>query len=163
MEILCTKQTQKLNSLTMPSQLLLQLSTLLVCTAVAAAALQAPVHDPARPRNSRRGHDSSSSSFQPNLDGARRSGSELRVLAMVCARAGSMRLPLKNLRLLDGKPVIQYTVETAQVKTDFPRCAGLGFAGCLLVHHCTLQQLAAYHSTSQLRASTLTHTGSWRV
>jgi len=37
-----------------------------------------------------------------------------KIIAMVPARAGSERLKSKNLRLLDGKPVISYVIEAAK-------------------------------------------------
>lgn len=37
----------------------------------------------------------------------------MRVLGITCARGGSKRLPRKNVRLLHGKPLILWTVETA--------------------------------------------------
>ena len=40
-------------------------------------------------------------------------GEELEVLAIIPARGGSKRLPGKNLRLLNGKPLIAYSIETA--------------------------------------------------
>jgi CMP-N-acetylneuraminic acid synthetase len=37
-----------------------------------------------------------------------------RVLALIPARGGSKGVPRKNIRLLGGKPLIQYSIETAQ-------------------------------------------------
>ncbi|WED41893.1 cytidylyltransferase domain-containing protein [Legionella cardiaca] len=38
----------------------------------------------------------------------------MKILAIIPARAGSKRLPGKNVRLLDGKPLIAYTIMAAQ-------------------------------------------------
>jgi CMP-N,N'-diacetyllegionaminic acid synthase len=40
-------------------------------------------------------------------------GSAMRVLGLIPARAGSKGVPGKNVRLLAGKPLIQYTIESA--------------------------------------------------
>ena len=37
----------------------------------------------------------------------------MRILAMIPARLGSKRIPKKNLRLLCGRPLISYNIETA--------------------------------------------------
>src|SRR2546423_15295887 len=38
----------------------------------------------------------------------------MKILAMIPARIGSKRIPKKNLRPLNGKPLIQYIMETAK-------------------------------------------------
>src|SRR5689334_7988907 len=38
---------------------------------------------------------------------------EMKVLAVVPARGGSKSVPLKNIKLLGGRPLLDYTVETA--------------------------------------------------
>ena len=38
----------------------------------------------------------------------------MKILALVTARGGSVRLPGKNIRLLGGKPLIYWSIETAQ-------------------------------------------------
>ena len=35
------------------------------------------------------------------------------IIAMIPARLGSKRVPKKNLRLLNGRPLISYSIETA--------------------------------------------------
>ena len=56
----------------------------------------------------------------------------MRILALIPARGGSKRLPGKNIRLLGGKPLINWTIEVAQgipeiceilVSTDDPKIA----------------------------------------
>ena len=39
--------------------------------------------------------------------------SELKILAIIPARGGSKGIPRKNIRLLVGKPLIAYSIETA--------------------------------------------------
>lgn len=36
------------------------------------------------------------------------------ILAIICARGGSKGVPNKNIRLLNGKPLIAYTIECAK-------------------------------------------------
>jgi CMP-N-acetylneuraminic acid synthetase len=38
----------------------------------------------------------------------------MKILGLIPARGGSMRVPDKNIRLLDGKPLIAYTIEAAK-------------------------------------------------
>lgn len=38
----------------------------------------------------------------------------MNILALICARGGSKRLPGKNIKLLGGKPLIQWSIEAAQ-------------------------------------------------
>lgn len=38
----------------------------------------------------------------------------MNILITICARGGSKGIPGKNIKLLDGKPLIAYTIETAQ-------------------------------------------------
>jgi len=56
--------------------------------------------------------------------------SSLNILGVIPARGGSVRMPLKNIRNLAGKPLIAYTIEAAQnsrylrrviISTDHPR------------------------------------------
>ena len=37
----------------------------------------------------------------------------MKIVAMIPARLGSKRVPKKNLRLLNGRPLISYNIETA--------------------------------------------------
>ena len=37
----------------------------------------------------------------------------MKIIAMIPARLGSKRVPKKNLRLLNGRPLISYSIETA--------------------------------------------------
>lgn len=46
---------------------------------------------------------------------------EMRILAIICARGGSKGVPNKNIRLLNGKPLIAYTIECAKKYTKFDR------------------------------------------
>jgi CMP-N,N'-diacetyllegionaminic acid synthase len=44
----------------------------------------------------------------------------LKILITICARGGSKGIPLKNIKPLAGKPLIEYTIETArQFKNEF--------------------------------------------
>jgi CMP-N-acetylneuraminic acid synthetase len=45
----------------------------------------------------------------------------MRILAIICARGGSKGVPNKNIRLLNGKPLIAYTIECAKKYTKFDR------------------------------------------
>jgi N-acylneuraminate cytidylyltransferase len=45
-----------------------------------------------------------------------------RALAIIPARGGSKGVPRKNLRLLGGKPLIQWSIEAAQASTRLDRC-----------------------------------------
>ena len=64
----------------------------------------------------------------------------MKTLALIPARAGSKRVPGKNVRLLCGKPLIQYSIEHAQatpgvdrvaVTTDDPKAAEIARSlGC---------------------------------
>ncbi|SVE13605.1 uncharacterized protein METZ01_LOCUS466459, partial [marine metagenome] len=46
--------------------------------------------------------------------------SNLKVLAIIPARGGSKSVPRKNIRPLNGKPLIAYTIETAtKIKNRF--------------------------------------------
>ena len=38
----------------------------------------------------------------------------MKILGLIPARGGSKGIPRKNIKLLDGKPLIQYTIEVAQ-------------------------------------------------
>ena len=42
-----------------------------------------------------------------------------KIIAMIPARIGSKRVPKKNIRLIDGKPLIGYVLETIQKTTVF--------------------------------------------
>ena len=37
----------------------------------------------------------------------------MKTVAVIPARAGSKRIPGKNIRILNGKPLIKYTIEAA--------------------------------------------------
>ena len=61
----------------------------------------------------------------------------MKILATICARGGSKGVPGKNIRPLCGKPLIAYTIETAQrcrlidriiVSTDSPQIADIARA-----------------------------------
>ena len=64
----------------------------------------------------------------------------MKTLALIPARAGSKRVPGKNIRILGGKPLIQYSIEHAQalpgvdrvaVTTDDPQAAAIARSlGC---------------------------------
>lgn len=43
----------------------------------------------------------------------------MKIIAMIPARLGSKRIPKKNLRLLKGKPLLQYAIETAIISGCF--------------------------------------------
>ena len=43
-------------------------------------------------------------------------------LAVIPARGGSKQVPRKNLRLLGGKPLIQWSIEAARASTELDRC-----------------------------------------
>lgn len=67
-----------------------------------------------------------------------RAGDVVRVLGLIPARGGSRGIPRKNVRLLAGKPLLQYTAEAAMaarrlsrivVSTDDPRIADVA-RGC---------------------------------
>jgi CMP-N,N'-diacetyllegionaminic acid synthase len=45
----------------------------------------------------------------------------MRILAIICARGGSKGVPNKNIRLLNGMPLIAYTIECAKKYTKFDR------------------------------------------
>ena len=38
----------------------------------------------------------------------------MRILALITARAGSKRLPGKNIRILGGKPLINWSIDAAK-------------------------------------------------
>jgi len=43
---------------------------------------------------------------------------DMQILAIIPARGGSKGVPLKNIRKLDGKPLIEYTIKAAKkIKT----------------------------------------------
>ncbi len=46
---------------------------------------------------------------------------DLNIIAMIPARIGSTRLKMKNLALIDGKPLIYYTIEAAKTSGVFNR------------------------------------------
>ena len=46
----------------------------------------------------------------------------MRILITICARGGSKGIPGKNIRLLDGKPLIGYTIETASKFAEQKDC-----------------------------------------
>ena len=41
-----------------------------------------------------------------------------KILAVITARGGSKGVPNKNIRLIDGKPLISYTIEVALASQD---------------------------------------------
>ncbi|MCC3646344.1 acylneuraminate cytidylyltransferase family protein [Cytobacillus oceanisediminis] len=45
----------------------------------------------------------------------------MKILAVICARGGSKGVPNKNIRLINGKPLIAYTIEMAMEYTNFDR------------------------------------------
>lgn len=45
-----------------------------------------------------------------------------RALAVIPARGGSKQVPRKNLKLLGGKPLIQWSIEAAKASTELDRC-----------------------------------------
>ena len=45
------------------------------------------------------------------------------ILAVIPARGGSKSIPLKNIKLLNGKPLIEYTIETALASKALDRIA----------------------------------------
>jgi len=53
--------------------------------------------------------------------GARPTGAGATLLAVIPARGGSKRLPGKNVKLLDGRPVLAYTVQAARESGLFTR------------------------------------------
>ena len=66
----------------------------------------------------------------------------MKILALVVARGGSKRVPGKNLRLLGGRPLVRWTLDTARavsefcdvlLSTDDPAIAEAGRAGGALV------------------------------
>jgi CMP-N,N'-diacetyllegionaminic acid synthase len=46
---------------------------------------------------------------------------QLRVLGIIPARGGSKRVPRKNLRILDGKPLVAHSIEAARAATRLAR------------------------------------------
>jgi CMP-N,N'-diacetyllegionaminic acid synthase len=65
---------------------------------------------------------------------------DLRVLGLVPARGGSKGVPRKNIKLLNGKPLLAYTAEAALaakrltrviLSTDDPEIADVGLSCCL--------------------------------
>lgn len=100
------------------------------------------------------------------------------ILCTIPARGGSKRLPRKNLRKLAGKPLIAYTIETAQqsglfenvyVCTDDEEIAGIAreynasvpilmpaeLCGDLVASHVPCQYLAAHLAKNGRTAQTL--------
>lgn len=45
----------------------------------------------------------------------------MKIIAIICARGGSKRVPHKNIKLLNGKPLIAYSIETALELKIFDR------------------------------------------
>ncbi|NLY88085.1 MAG: acylneuraminate cytidylyltransferase family protein [Firmicutes bacterium] len=77
------------------------------------------------------------------------------LLAVIPARGGSKRLPLKNLRLLAGKPLICHTIEAARkapavsrvlVSTDDPRIREVSLAAGAEVPFLRPAELAGDHT-----------------
>ncbi|HJN62024.1 MAG TPA: acylneuraminate cytidylyltransferase family protein [Candidatus Parcubacteria bacterium] len=48
----------------------------------------------------------------------------MKIIAIICARGGSKRLPQKNIKLLAGKPLIAYAIEVALKCKMFDRVIG---------------------------------------
>lgn len=79
-------------------------------------------------------------------------------LVVIPARGGSKGVPGKNIKLLNGKPLIQYTIEAAQevfsdeeiiVSTDSEEIKNVAEATGLHVPHLRPTELATDHSSSQ--------------
>ena len=45
-----------------------------------------------------------------------------KILGVITARGGSKGIPGKNIKLLDGKPLIAYTIEAARASRFLTRC-----------------------------------------
>ena len=44
----------------------------------------------------------------------------MKILITICARGGSKGLPGKNIKLLNGRPLIEYTIKNAkEISTDY--------------------------------------------
>ena len=81
----------------------------------------------------------------------------MRILALVPARGGSKRLPRKNIRILAGKPLINWTIEVAKgipeiceilVSTDDPEIASIAKSAGATVPWLRPKILATDESTS---------------
>jgi len=81
----------------------------------------------------------------------------MKILALIPARGGSKRLPGKNIKLLGGKPLISWTIETATevpeiceilVSTDDPEIARIAKLGGANVPWIRPAQLATDEATS---------------
>lgn len=81
----------------------------------------------------------------------------MRILALVPARGGSKRLPRKNIRILGGKPLINWTIEVAKgipeiceilVSTDDPEIASIAKSAGATVPWLRPKILATDESTS---------------
>ena len=49
----------------------------------------------------------------------RKRGWDMRALAMITARGGSKRIPRKNIKKFNGKPIIAYSIEAARASGAF--------------------------------------------
>ena len=81
----------------------------------------------------------------------------MKILALVPARGGSKRLPKKNILLLGGKPLINWTIEAAKdipeiidiiVSTDSPEIASIAEAAGAFVPWLRPKELSTDTSTS---------------
>ncbi|MFC1537165.1 cytidylyltransferase domain-containing protein [Pseudomonadota bacterium] len=81
----------------------------------------------------------------------------MKILALIPARGGSKRLPGKNIRILGGKPMIEWSIESAQgiteicdilVSTDDPEAAGIAVEAGALVPWARPVELATDTATS---------------
>ena len=81
----------------------------------------------------------------------------MRILALIPARGGSKRLPGKNIKLLGGKPLINWTLDVAQgipeiyeilVSTDDPKIAAIAKAAGAYVPWLRPESLATDQATS---------------
>ena len=81
----------------------------------------------------------------------------MKILALIPARGGSKRLPGKNIRLLGGKPLINWTIDAAQeipeiceilVSTDDPAIASIALEAGASVPWLRPESLATDHAAS---------------
>ncbi len=81
----------------------------------------------------------------------------MKILGIIPARGGSKSVPLKNIRKLDGKPLLAYAIESAQqsqllsrtvVSTDYPEIAAVAEKyGCEIIMRAS--ELAADDSLTE--------------
>lgn len=91
----------------------------------------------------------------------------MKILAVVLARGGSVRLPGKNIRLLAGKPLIQWSIDVVKglkeikdilVSTDDEKIAEVALTLDVLVPWLRPRELSGSESTS---AESLIHAVDW--